>query len=85
MSTRINDGGSAFPSSGSLSINGERRDYNDSGMTLRDWFAGKAITSASMPLQDGSSSSDPAKIARWAYDIADAMIIARETTTKPTL
>jgi hypothetical protein len=81
--TTPNDGGPAFPlatSSGSnTSVN---------GMTLRDWFAGQAMR--------GLLGTDPtksnfwdypkgAKVEDWlsrnAYQIADAMIAARNTNT----
>ena len=43
------------------------------GMTLRDWFAGQALASGgSAPSNDGT--------ATWCYEMADAMIKAREIT-----
>lgn len=48
------------------------------GMTLRDWFAGQAISGACSPAPDGWS-LPPQDHAAWAYEIADAMIAARET------
>lgn len=46
----------------------------DSGMTLRDYFASKAMGAL---LGDGSEFT-PEWLARDAYDIADAMLKARE-------
>lgn len=49
----------------------------DRGMTLRDWFAGQAISGACSPFPDDWSLS-PKDHAAWAYDIADAMLEARK-------
>ena len=69
MSTK-NDGGPAFPPSA-------WPDYR--GMSLRDWFAGQAL--AGMLSSDGRPTGDQAK-AEWAYDLADAMLRAREKGTQ---
>ena len=62
------DGGAAFPVS-----NGRDTDH---GMTLRDWFAGQALSGISAKSEDGFSIS-PKDEAEWAYQRADAMIAAR--------
>ena len=74
------DGGPAFPR-----VEGEHFLGAD-GMSLRDWFAGMAITYVGnlkiesaregVPLAENDWSQ--AGIATLAYDIADAMIAARE-------
>jgi hypothetical protein len=46
----------------------------DSGMTLRDWFAGQAL---SWP---NNGSLCPEDAATFAYDYADAMLRARQAT-----
>ena len=57
------DGGPAFPQD---EFGGVK------GMSLRDYFAGQALTRA-------TSNGWPAKeIASWAYEIADAMLAERE-------
>lgn len=56
---KIDDGGQAFA------------DKYESGMTLRDWFAGQALAGA---LRSAGGSD---VIARRAYRIADAMIAAK--------
>ncbi len=67
------DGGPAFPQ-----IKWERDDdgnlYPDEkhGMTLRDYFAAKAMQ-GTIPAHDEVQS-----IAKWAYHVADAMLKARE-------
>lgn len=43
------------------------------GMTLRDYFAAKALDHPY-----SYHDSDPAKVAEWAYVIADAMMEARK-------
>lgn len=43
------------------------------GMTLRDYFAAKALANA-YTQHDGN----PDKVAEWAYAVADAMLKARE-------
>lgn len=69
MNNKINDGGPAFPVT--LDHRGCAGAY---GMTLRDWFAGQAIVGI---LSSPEAPSD-ATIAGYAYNLADAMIAARE-------
>lgn len=67
----IEDGGSAFPSPKDEKA-GWAAEY---GMTLRDWFAGQALSSV------GSFWSDEdtrVEYARRSYLMADAMIAARK-------
>jgi hypothetical protein len=45
------------------------------GMTLRDYFAAKAMAA----LIAASVTDDEIKIARWAYSQADAMLTERES------
>ncbi len=77
--TKTNDGGAAFPQS--LAADGPF-----GGMTLRDWFAGQAIGAF---IQRATSDKIVAGmleehiqaetlLARYAYDMADAMLVARE-------
>lgn len=69
------DGGPAFPRPG---------DFNPQiGMTLRDYFAAKAMQSLTMRQGPGGFDfltfpDDPVRFGKWAYDIADAMLKARE-------
>jgi len=75
--SKINDGGPAFP----LEHDGMRgvsivRVY-DPGMTLRDWFAGQALRAR---WSDGSPMSAE-DAAQFAYQLADAMLAAREGET----
>ncbi|MBZ9973535.1 hypothetical protein LB517_28295 [Mesorhizobium sp. BR1-1-12] len=64
--TSKNDGGAAFPVSGTYGpVNG--------GMTLRDWFAGQALTR----LATMNASWPVGVVAEYCYRFADAMIEAR--------
>jgi hypothetical protein len=72
-------GGSAFPCDGGVDSNL----YPDPGMTLRDYFAAKAVTGIMAGLMASSNDGHwhgwkPAAIASEAYLIADAMLKARE-------
>lgn len=71
-----NTGGPAFPG---LHPSAECR-FKDEGMTLRDYFAAKAmqalITSRHTDYENGWY--DEAMVAASAYDMADAMLKARE-------
>lgn len=83
--SEIKDGGAAFPLTGT-EWNMDREAYEVSplsnGMTLRDWFAGKALSGMlSYPGDERRGSyhnnSTPDLIAVDAYGLADAMIRAR--------
>ena len=69
MST-INNGGPAFPSAGD-----GNETWAHEGMTLRDYFAAKAMQGI---LAGWASGLPPSSIAaEAAYDLADAMLKAR--------
>lgn len=51
----------------------------DEGMTLRDYFAAKAMHGLVMHLQLGISPQDCISVARDAYMQADAMLEARKS------
>lgn len=67
----INDGGPAFPAS---------YPCGPSGMTLRDYFAAKALQPMlGATAKPGMSTERAARIvAQAAYEMADAMLAARE-------
>ena len=84
---KIKDGGSAFPDQGQILLpNGQWSDSWSPGMTLRDWFAGKALVGmmASDPPNwndsGGLKKSEVRAVAQEAYQMADAMLAAREAT-----
>lgn len=64
----IDHGGSAFP------INGGYHDNQDNGMTLRDYFAAHVLPAF---FSDGEGHHVPESAAKWAYSMADAMIVQR--------
>lgn len=66
MSNKTWEGGPAFPSPGAFD-----------GMSLRDWFAGQAI-SGSVAYANFHESDDAQTAAKYAYRVADAMLEARE-------
>ena len=69
-------GGPAFPT---LADNGHA--MNQDGMTLRDWFAGKAMTTMFYPAIMESIRTDKDldcdQVAAFAYTMADAMLKER--------
>lgn len=68
---QINTGGPAFP------LNWEQKgEFWAFGITARDYFAAKAMQS--LLLADGTVVSDFPVRAKQAYQIADAMMKARE-------
>lgn len=68
--SKINDGGAAFPQ---LRITPTGHYSESAGMSLRDWFAGQALTGI---LAHGSVGNH-ADIASNAYRFADAMLAER--------
>lgn len=53
----------------------------DTGMTLRDYFAGQALASSDYTLRVCSNCPTPEQMALGAYVLADAMLEAREEKT----
>jgi hypothetical protein len=88
MSATIPDGGAAFPVSDTIHPNGQVQ-YGHNGMTLRDWFAGKALVGELASTSGVESTQAMAEaavnrgvapaihLALTCYEIADAMIKAR--------
>lgn len=62
--------GPAFPHS--------RLGSDADGMTLRDYFAAKAMQAHIT--HDGSDDAHEVGVARWAYELADAMLAERSKT-----
>ena len=77
MSNKINNGGPVFPCDRIISDEGaETMSVSHVGMTLRDYFAGRAMAAI---LQDlGAKDLSPEYVSEWAYRHADAMLRARE-------
>ena len=72
MSTDTNTGGPAFPTP-----RYERGDMYSLGMTLRDYFAAKAMQGLLASLPSDTTLYD-SNVAKWSYEMADAMLKARE-------
>ena len=64
-----NTGGPAFPSPTDGMLDNE-------GMTLRDYFAAKAMQG--MLAENGGGAVRNDTLAEWSYDLADTMLKARE-------
>ncbi|MGL4297362.1 MAG: hypothetical protein ACRCTG_16760 [Aestuariivirga sp.] len=69
--SNINNGGPAFPHKLD-----DLYEPNTAGMTLRDYFAAKAMQSFLTHAQAADSPENV--VAGWAYAMADAMLRARE-------
>ena len=69
------NGGLAFPTSMDVEFLRTPAGKLQSGMTLRDWFAGQALTAL---IPSNGSTFYPNIVARDAYTIADQMIMARD-------
>lgn len=77
MSAPIDDGGPAFPRSGSNWDEGTTtRKYGPAvrGMSLRDWFAGQALAGFVAANWEARTSD----LATWSYETADAMLAERK-------
>jgi len=80
------NGGSAFPIERKIDSNGFEIQPYEYGMTLRDYFAGKALqgfiargeTSYGKRLSDDGTSSQPITISERCYELADAMLEERK-------
>lgn len=72
-------GGPAFPIPGAVSHfdGGTFRDDAFSGMSLRDYFAAKAMQSLRLD-RDFLLRNDPDQVADRSYEIADSMLKARK-------
>ena len=74
--TTINDGGPAFPFGQISEVTGQPvNGFYDSGMSLRDYFAAKAMQGA---LANPEVKETAGSRSEWAYEIADAMLAQRE-------
>lgn len=76
MSDSINNGGPAFPVT--LDHRGCVGAY---GMTLRDYFAGQAL--AGLLTQLAEDEFGPSHFAKVSYEMADAMLEARNKEVAP--
>ena len=80
----MNDGGAAFPVPSDCPYTRFAGDY---GMTLRDWFAGQALTGvlgnpATMEFMATKGDDLCTTASRLSYEMADAMIAERDKGKK---
>jgi hypothetical protein len=52
--------------------------YADAGMTLRDYFAAKAMQAYYLDPEIDQCCGKLESVARWSYEMADAMLEARK-------
>ena len=71
------DGGPAYPSGKSEKTGYENTLPYYEGMTLRDWFAGQALGHIPALLDANEKNKSVKQIAEWSYQVADAMLAAR--------
>ena len=80
MSEALNDGGPAYPqnfeimASGEVVSTGNLTPAGFQGLSLRDWFAAHALASF-------ARGNDHTYAAMRAYEMADAMLLARKEAT----
>jgi hypothetical protein len=78
--SEIKDGGPAFPKTGRVSSENRRMEDGQVGMTLRDYFAAKAMQaflSRDVGTTEMTDAEFDTRVAGWSYDTADAMLKAR--------
>lgn len=78
---RVNNGGPAFPHLRKPVAPGVEQVITDGGMTLRDYFAAKAVGAIELPTDYVGTKETEESYKRWAqkaYRMADAMLKARE-------
>lgn len=79
MITRVNHGGRAFPCDEVIERDANGCMYgtevSSGGMTLRDYFAAKALIAY---FADGAGFALQHEASKWAYETADAMLEARK-------
>lgn len=87
MSDTPTDGGPAFARGSTLYPNSTLFTESQTGMSLRDWFAGQALAGQLASMSTAAAVAGirqedaPRWCARSAYMFADAMLAARKTST----
>lgn len=71
------DGGPAYPSRLPKNRDQHLLDNINSGMTLRDWFAGQALSGMLAQPLDSDCAFSTKLCAKSAFEYADAMLAAR--------
>ncbi len=78
MTATVNTGGAAFPDPGRAQSAKQREALTETGMTLRDYFAGQAVAgllAQRLPAHQGEDGAET--VAQDAYIVADAMLAER--------
>lgn len=73
-----NDGGPAFPRQTYQIPTNQEFEWGNEGMSLRDWFAGRAMQSLIVNDKWDERANSEGGVARIAYILADAMLKERE-------
>jgi hypothetical protein len=73
MSDWRDNGGRAFPTK-------DGGGHHHGGMSLRDWFAGQVMAEMIRLSTDSDGGWNAENVAYGCYNLADAMLKARETT-----
>jgi hypothetical protein len=81
--SNTNTGGPAFPGPYVNDKGGLEAIWKQGGMTLRDYFAAKAMEGLMSRTEQGGFDfgrypDDAKRVALWAYDLAEEMLKARE-------
>ena len=76
MTNTHDDGGPAFPVAPTMNPDGTVWYHGKDGMSLRDWFAGMALSGVMN--KPGNQRSLAVDYAEYCYAIADAMLAARK-------
>jgi len=77
MTPSTNNGGPAFPTVTDRASDYSANEWGQSGMSLRDWFAGQVMAELSRQLHTNGHFA-PHDVAIRAYATADAMLAARD-------
>lgn len=79
MSSSTKDGGPAFPCEGWIDSNDPsvKNPIHHHGMSLRDWFAGQAVSGA-VAYANFHESDEAKTAAEYAYRVADSMLKIRK-------
>lgn len=79
--TQRNDGGPAYACAATLYPDGSVKDCGSEGMSLRDYFAAKAMPEVWRDIpEDANRAQALSYLGRRSYEMADALLAARERT-----
>ena len=76
LAALLEHGGPASPVTITIAAGGRTQNVTLKGMTIRDWFAGQAITGA-LANGDDFEFAEWDNCAKYAYALADAMLAER--------